>query len=318
LLADVGRIDFAGGKFAVKVTTRDISVVIPFYNREQFIDDAVQSVLTQTLQPLEIIIVNDCSKESSRRYLDRYEGVCKIVDLTKNVGLAGSRNAGIRVARGQFIALLDDDDIWLPNKLETQRQYMEEHPECSAVHSAVVAFFANRPDEVWARFTPGPMTLAQALSDEHWTVPSTLMVRTIPMLAIGGFDESFRECEDRDFMIRFAAAGYRIEGIFDPLIRLRRVGDDRLSEHRWRMYMVHVRIVWLHKALFYRVYGLRGLTNFLLIMLQWASRKTRYVDGAVRFLFRFIEIKWQVRPGYYEPVSSQISEQTECSVALAE
>src|SRR5215467_2929118 len=101
-------------------TTSDISVVIPYYNREEYIDEAVQSVLAQTLKPLEIIIVNDCSRESSRRYLDRYADVCTIVDLKVNVGLAGSRNAGIRAARGRFIALLDDDDIWYPEKLEVQ------------------------------------------------------------------------------------------------------------------------------------------------------------------------------------------------------
>ncbi|MFY9682798.1 MAG: glycosyltransferase family 2 protein, partial [Candidatus Sulfotelmatobacter sp.] len=115
----------------MRPATSDISVVIPYYNREMFVDEAVQSVLGQTIKPLEIIIVNDCSRESSRRYLDRYAEMCKIVDLTENVGLAGARNAGIRAARGQFIAFLDDDDIWLPQKLEVQRQYMDEHPECA-------------------------------------------------------------------------------------------------------------------------------------------------------------------------------------------
>jgi hypothetical protein len=62
------------------------------------------------------------------------------------------------------------------------------------------------------------------------------MIRTHVMRALGGFDTSFRENEDRDFMIRCAAAGYRIEGISQPLIRLRRIGHDSLSERRWRMF----------------------------------------------------------------------------------
>lgn len=289
----------------MSLATSDVSVIIPFYNREQFIDEAVQSVLAQTLKPLEIIIVNDCSRESSRRYLDCYAETCKIVDLTTNVGLAGARNAGIRAARGQFIALLDDDDIWLPQKLEVQRKYIEEHPECSAVHCSVRAFFSNKPDEVWKFFGPGPMTLAQALTYHHWVVPSALMVRTGVVRALGGFDVRFRECEDRDFMIRCAAAGYRIEGISEPLVRFRRVGDDRLSERRWRMYCVHIRVVWLHKALFYRTYGLRGPFNFLLMSLHFASFNTRYIDGGVRLLMRLVKVEYEVKQGYRDPVNAR-------------
>lgn len=295
---------------AVLTPMSDISVIIPYYNREQTIDDAVQSVLAQTLKPLEIIIVNDCSREASRRRLDRYADTCKIIDLTRNVGLAGARNAGIHAARGRFIALLDDDDLWLPNKLEVQRRYMEEHPECSLVHCSVCAFFSDRPDEVWTLFGPGQMTLAQALTYHHWVIPSTLMVRASAMHALGGFNESFREVEDRDFMIRCAAAGYRIEGINDPLVRFRRVGNDRLSERRWRMYRVHIRLVWLHKALFYRAYGLRGPINFLLMHLQLYSANTRYLDGAVRLLMRFIKVEYRVRPGYRDPVRTADQEQT--------
>ena len=280
----------------------DISVIIPYYNREQYIDEAIRSVVTQTLKPLEIIIVNDCSRESSRRYLDRYADDCKILDLAKNVGLAGARNAGIRVASGQLIAILDDDDIWLPQKLEVQRRYMEEHPECSVVHSSVWAFFSNHPDQVWTRFDSGPMTLAQALRDEYWAVPSTLMFRTAAIRAIDGFDAHFRECEDREFLIRCCAAGYRVEGIREPLIRFRRTRHGGLSEQLWRMFRAHVRVVWKHKALYHKAYGFRGAANFLLVTLHMGSFRTRYVDGAVRFLLKVYDRKWIVKENYRDPV----------------
>ena len=287
---------------------RDISVIIPYYNRDEFIDDAVKSVLAQTLQPLEIIIVNDCSRESSRRYLDRYANACSILDLPKNVGLAGSRNAGIRVARGRFVALLDDDDIWLPEKLEVQRAYMEEHPACPAVTSWVTAFFADKPDDLWVQFDKNPIRLSQALNEWYWAVPSTLMIRADALRAVGGFNPSFRECEDREFMIRFCAAGYSIEGIPRSLVRFRRTGQSCLSGRKWGMYRVHMQIVWLHRALFYRVYGVRGVLNFLLATLRKSTEQTRYVDGAVRLLLRMIPLKWRTRPGYQEPVPCEVRE----------
>lgn len=290
------------------IAASDVSVIIPYYNREEFIDVTVQSVLAQTLEPLEVIIVNDCSRESSRRYLDRYADVCTILDLKVNVGLSGSRNAGIRAARGQFIALLDDDDYWLPEKLELQRKYMEEHPECSAATCSVSAFFSDRPDQLWTRFGPGPITLAQALIEEYWAVPSSLMVRKSALLAVRGFDERFRECEDRDFMIRFCAAGYRIEGIPKVLVRYRRTGQSSLSERRWRMFGVHIRIVWLHRALFYQVYGIRGMVNFLLGTLYKATNNTTYIHAVVKLIVRIVKLKWRIRPGYQEPVPCEVRE----------
>jgi glycosyltransferase involved in cell wall biosynthesis len=288
--------------------TNDVSVIIPYYNREEFIDEAVRSVLAQSLKPLEIIIVNDCSRKSSRSYLDRYSDVCTILDLKVNVGLSGSRNAGISAARGQFIALLDDDDYWLPEKLDLQRKYMEEHPACSAVTCSVSAFFSDRPDQLWTRFGPGPITLAQALMEDYWAVPSSLMVRTSAMLAIRGFDQRFRECEDRDFMIRFCAAGYRIEGIPKTLVRYRRTGQNSLSERRWRMFGVHIRIVWLHRVLFYRAYGMRGMMNFLLGTLYKATNNTTYIHAVVRLIIRVVKLKWRIRPGYEEPVPFEVRE----------
>jgi glycosyltransferase involved in cell wall biosynthesis len=298
------RTDLLKKEFSMATRRSDISVIIPFYNRETYIDDAIQSVLAQTLKPLEIIIVNDCSREASRRFLDRYAETCRIVDLTKNVGLAGARNAGIEAARGQFVALLDDDDTWMPEKLELQRKYMEENPECTVVHSSVCAFYSNHKDHVFGNFDSGPMPLLQALRDEYWAVPSTLMFRTSPIRAIGGFDVNYRECEDRDFLIRCCAAGYRVEGIRTPLIRLRRTVHDSLSERKWTMFRAHVRIVWKHKALYYRAYGVRGAITFLLATFHIASYFTRYVDGFCRFLIRIYGRKWIIRQGYSDPVQN--------------
>jgi glycosyltransferase involved in cell wall biosynthesis len=289
--------------------TSDISVVIPYYNRERYMDEAVQSVLAQTLKPLEIIIVNDCSREASRRFLDRYAGVCTIIDLPVNVGLAASRNAGIFAARGQFIALLDDDDIWLPSKLELQHKYMEEHPECAGVHTAVWAMFPRHIDRgrpaKWLCFGPGPMTLAQALTNDYWVIPSTMMFRTEVVRSLGGFDPHFRQCEDRDFIIRFCAAGYRIEGIGEPLARLRREGHDSLTARCWHIFFTDLKMCWKHKAFYFRAYGLGGFVNFVLEKIQAPSSRTRYVDGAVRLLLRFVKVKYRIRAGYREPVGNE-------------
>lgn len=286
----------------------DISVVIPFYNREQYIHDTIESVLSQTLKPLEIIVVNDCSRETSRRALDRYEGVCKIVDLKKNVGLAGARNAGIAVARGRFVALLDDDDMWLARKLEVQRNYMEEHPECSLLHSAVWAFFSDKADQLWVWCEPGSMTLAKSLTDKYWACPSSMFFRTQAAREIGAFDPAFRQCEDRDFLIRCCAAGLRVHCISEPLVRLRREDHDRLTRHKWRILRTDLKMCWKHKHLYFRAYGVRGIVSFILEKTRVATRDTRYLDGAGRFILRFADVNYSLRNDYRDPIATEITE----------
>ena len=293
----------------------DISVIIPYYNRERYIDEAVQSVLSQTLKPLEIIIVNDCSRQASRRFLDRYAGICRIIDLPANVGLAASRNAGIRAARGEFIALLDDDDIWLPHKLEAQRKYLEDHPHCSGVHSAVWLMVPDQPDTFYRRFgrwwepaseiRTGPLRLAEALMNDSWVIPSTMMFRTQVVRALDGFDSRFRQCEDRDFIVRFCAAGYHISAIDEPLARLRREGHGSLSSRRWRIFRTDLKMCWKHKALYLRAYGRLGIVWFVLDKLQQPTYGIPRVYGGVRRLLWFVQSKCPIRSDYREPVDDQ-------------
>jgi glycosyltransferase involved in cell wall biosynthesis len=292
-----------------------ISVIIPFYNRETYIDEAVQSALAQTLKPLEIIIVNDCSRESSRRYLDRYKDVCTILDLPVNVGLAGARNAAIRVARGKYIALLDDDDIWLPQKLEVQYRYMQENPECSGTHTAVMLMLSGRPDQRYKKFEPGPLPLSHGLTHGQWVIPSTLMIRTEDAKAAGSFDPWFRENEDRDFVIRCCAAGFRLEGIDEALVRFRRTGHQHLAGQHWTMFRSHVKVCWKHRRLYYRVFGLRGVISFLLesayiviggyIGDRELRRKkpAKILPGVMWRVHQVLRVKYEPRAGYRDPVT---------------
>lgn len=293
----------------------DITVIIPFYNRETYIHEAVQSVLDQTLKPREIVIVNDCSRESSRRCLDRYADHCKILDLPKNVGLAGARNAAIQMAQGKFIALLDDDDIWLPRKLEVQHGYLQEHPDCSGIHSAVWLILFERPDLRYKKFDGEPLPLSQALTHLQWVIPSTLLIRTDVVRAVGGFDPWFRENEDRDFVIRCCAAGFRLEGIDEPLVRFRRTGHQHLAGQHMRMYRSHVKLCWKHRALYYQVFGFKGLFMFLLESAYLViggyigdreletRKKAKLLPGIMWRLHQWLRVNYQVRRDYRERVS---------------
>lgn len=107
-----------------------VSVITPVHNAEKYLETTLKSVLNQTYKDLEIILVDDASKDSSREIIKKYEKIdnrVKSVLLDSNVGVAKARNEGIKNANGKYIAFLDSDDIWLENKLEIQIKFMQEN-----------------------------------------------------------------------------------------------------------------------------------------------------------------------------------------------
>ncbi|MBE0472221.1 MAG: glycosyltransferase family 2 protein [Methyloprofundus sp.] len=106
-----------------------VSIITPSYNSAPFISDTVGSVLRQSLYDWEMIIVDDCSTDGSVELIDSFvaqDSRIKLIQLSENSGAAVARNTAIEAAQGRYIAFLDSDDIWLPNKLETQLQFMQE------------------------------------------------------------------------------------------------------------------------------------------------------------------------------------------------
>jgi len=124
--------DDMGLKRGAKDTKVKVSVIIPTYNRADFLTEAVNSVLSQTWRDLEIIVVDDGSTDGTqevvRRYGEQVNYFCK-----ENEGPSSARNMGIKKARGPYVAFLDSDDVWEPEKLRIQMDFMGEHPEIRLV-----------------------------------------------------------------------------------------------------------------------------------------------------------------------------------------
>jgi len=116
-----------------------------------------------------------------------------------------------------------------------------------------------------------------------------------------------RRAEDGDFTHRRAVAGYWIGDIPEPLARIRRQGQERLTKRSWLMLFAFIHLWWRHRALYYRVYGVRGIVSSLLESLEMGTNRARYVNGAIRLLIRFIPVKRKIRPDYEEPVQGKVS-----------
>ena len=188
-----------------------ITVVIPCFNAERTLPRTLASVRAQTYQPIEIIAVDDASRDGTLEVLREHEpnGV-RVLAQARNGGAPAARNAAIKIAAGEFLAFIDADDEWYPDKLERQFQAIADRCEmtmvgcrCEMQRSDSVRIPVN-PD----RAPPTGKEAWRALLHHSFFVPSTVMARTAVVRRIGGFDMRFRAGEDdQDICIRLALEG---------------------------------------------------------------------------------------------------------------
>ena len=203
-----------------------VSIVIPTYNSSQYISEALDSVLAQTYKDYEIIVVDDGSTDDTIQALQPYMSRIKYI-YKENGGPGSARNVGIRNAQGEYIAFLDSDDLWLPEKLEKQVRYLERYPEISLVFTDCLRLEENSLRRSKRRkFISDDMLVS--IWWENLIVTSTVMVRKYCFERIGTFDESGRMAEDLEMWLRIIANGYRVS-FLDEILAVYRV---RLSGHR--------------------------------------------------------------------------------------
>jgi glycosyltransferase involved in cell wall biosynthesis len=205
-----------------------VSVIIPTYNRAWIIKEAVDSVLMQDHKDFELIVVDDGSTDNTSDVLALY-GEDVIVLFQENKGVSAARNRGIAEASGQFIAFLDSDDLWLPQKLGTQVEFFNQTP------GALIC----QTEEVWIRNgirvnpknrhkKPSGMIFEPSL-ELCLVSPSAVMIRRELLDKTGGFDETLPACEDYDLWLRISCR-FPVYLIEIPLIVKRGGHDDQLSK----------------------------------------------------------------------------------------
>ncbi len=180
-----------------------VSVVIPVYNGAPFVAKAVASVCAQTMRDIEIIVVDDGSTDGTQDVLAELQRTAGVTWFQQDHGgPARSRNRGIQAAAGEFVALLDCDDIWLPDKLEAQLAIMRGRPEVGVVHTDYEVVNENGVllEEVAARHSQEP--LVRAFVGGHGALPSALLTRRAVLDKVGGLNPELYGSEDSELTIR--------------------------------------------------------------------------------------------------------------------
>ncbi len=202
-----------GAKNSVTDALPLVSVVIPCYNATRTLSATLNSVLHQTWPAIEVLAVDDRSTDGTLDLLHEHEaafgGRLRVIGLEQNRGSAGARNAGIEAAHGRYLALLDSDDVWSPDKTTRQVTYLEEHADIVFVGCKAQEFQDDgiaREINADRKPTIGPDAWRMMLRYPYF-VPSMVMTRMDEARAIGGFDIRRYVVDDQDFLIRLALRG---------------------------------------------------------------------------------------------------------------
>ncbi|MCS6297272.1 MAG: glycosyltransferase family 2 protein [Nitrospira sp.] len=185
-----------------------VSVIIPTYNRAPLLKTAITSALNQEqageLFDVEVIVVDDCSPQDMSPIVAAFPGV-RYLRLPENRGASGARNAGIKEARGKYVALLDDDDEFLTHKLMIQVPLLEASPDIGVVYGQSVVTGSDTPLLLWPEWAPSGQVFEEFLTrTEDFLHPPTWLVRRELFEAAGWFNEQHRTMEHYDMALRLS------------------------------------------------------------------------------------------------------------------
>tara|TARA_R110000744_G_scaffold16472_1_gene45336 strand:- start:2812 stop:3648 length:837 start_codon:yes stop_codon:yes gene_type:complete len=256
-----------------------ISVVIPFYHAEAFFDDTYQSIKQQTIQPEEIIVVNDGCGAKALKFLSQYTDI-KIIDFAENKGVSTARNEGSKSATSDLIAFLDADDIWLPNKLEAQLAFLEEHPHFSACHTGITTFDKTGDLSTFID-KPFDLTIVDLLESMQVTPPSLLITKA-SLETVNYFDESIRCSEDHELSIRLIQQGFRIGFINQALTKVRRMDHGNISSNGRSILIGHCQLLKKHWHTFRQHKGMT--TKYLYKTFMTAGGKSKGLEKKIYYL----------------------------------
>ena len=205
------------------IETPTVSVNLCCYNSEQYLEETLQSIFAQTYGHWELIVVNDGSTDSTEAIIKRHmgEGHRIVYHYQANAGLAAARNKAIELSQGEFIALIDHDDLWHPEKLGRQVALFVERPQVGLVYSKAAALISGNRTGLHAIDSPmyrGRVFIPLVLG--NFVPCSSIVIRRIALDQVGWFNPGFSQVEEYDLSIRIAEK-YEFDYVNEPLLTFR-------------------------------------------------------------------------------------------------
>jgi glycosyltransferase involved in cell wall biosynthesis len=182
-----------------------VTILMPVCDGEQFLHEAIDSILAQTFADFEFLIIDDASADSSRSIVLCYDDPrIRLLANDRNLGVTRTLNRGIRLARGRYLARMDADDISMPERLERQVAHLDANLDCAVVTTFAQIIDTHSMPQGEIRVDLSPEEFARALQRGNRLVHGAVMMRTDVVLRIGAYDESMKRAQDYDLWLRIS------------------------------------------------------------------------------------------------------------------
>lgn len=247
--------------------TPEVSVIMPAYNAERYIEEAVESVLNQTLSDLELIIIDDCSKDRTMEIVNRLSQSDPRIHVIKNKvnsGVAKTRNYGLELSRGKYVAFLDSDDIWHKDKLEKQVS-LAKKSKADIIYSTYSLMTEQGTKKYNDFVVPETVSFEQMLTCNYFGCSTVLLTKEI--VDKYKFNTTFFH-EDYVLWLQLLQDGYKAAGVVKSLVDYRVLQTSKSSnkwgsaKQRWNIYRKYLKLS-LSKSVVYSIkYAVRGILKY--------------------------------------------------------
>ena len=213
-----------------------VSVVMPVYNGEKYLAQAIQSILDQTYTPYEIICIDDKSTDTTLSILESFGDAVRIIQNSENNGAAASRNAGILFAQGDFLAFADADDIWDSKKLASQMNQFQKDPTLDISFTMIQNFFSPELSE--------DFKLKRSFPTEPipGQITGTAVIKRSSFEKVGLLNPKYRIGDFIEWMMRANSLGFK-KAMVEEVLYLRRVHENNMSAHNQETHASYLNVV---------------------------------------------------------------------------
>lgn len=267
-----------------------VSIILPTYNRASYLKKSINSVLSQTYKNFELIIVNDRSADNTAEVVSglmAQDDRVKLIVNETNTGLVKSLNQGVRAARGEYIARIDDDDLWHnKEKLAKQVQFMESNPACVLVGGGVIRVNEESEEIVRHLLPESDEDIRKVILKDNLFVHTTVMFRKNTWEKTGGYDESLVFSEDWDLWLRMGKIGgmHNLQEYFTTYLQ----GSQNISNNNvMRNAILNLKLRWKYRNEYHGAYGalVWGAAYFIYTCIPFRSRFVSILKVPRRLLF---------------------------------